>query len=146
VKTLVHVAETDAKGYQRVNVDVAREGDVSLASFFMAPDASEWVMVKADAKDNAPYPFTLDGEAFIPAITATLRRGEPRLFTVFVHNAEPEEITWEITPHATFVSQTAGRYLFALDSPPPDAHQLAITLRKKGSSDARTVTVPIEVK
>jgi hypothetical protein len=119
---------------------------VSLASFFMAQDASDWVMVKADAKDNAPYPFTLDGEAFIPAINPTLRRGEPRLFTIFVQNADPDEITWEITPHATFVSQTAGRYVFALDSPPPDARELKITLRKKGSSDARTVTVPIEVK
>ncbi len=146
VKTLVRVIETDAKGYRRVNVDVARDGDVSIAPFFMVSDEAEWVMVKAEAKETVPYPFVLDGEAFIPAVRAMLRRGEPRIFAVFVNNAEEDEITWDIAPRATLVSQKAGIYVFALESPPVDARELAITLRKKDSSDARTVTVPIEVQ
>lgn len=146
VKTLVRVLESDAKGYQRVNVDVAREGDVSIAPFFMAADESEWVMVKADERERTPYPFVLDGQAFIPAVKATLRKGEPRLFTVFVYNAEEDEIEWDIVPRATFVSQNAGKYVFALESPPAETHELAITLRKKGSTDSRTVTVPIDVR
>ncbi|HEX7828734.1 MAG TPA: hypothetical protein VF787_03725, partial [Thermoanaerobaculia bacterium] len=146
LKTLVRVLESDANGYQRTNIEVPRNGDVSLAPFFMSGDESEWLMVKADGKDTAPYPFVLDGNSFIPAVKATLRRGEPRLFTVFVNNAEPDEITWDIAPRATLVSQNGGKFVFALESPATDMREVAITMRKKGSSDARTVTIPIEVE
>lgn len=146
LKTLVRIAESEAMGYQRVNVDVARAGDVSITPFFMAGDAADWIMVKADGGPQEPYPFVVNDEAFIPAVKATLRKGEPRLFTVFVFNAASDEIDWEIAPRATLVSEKAGRYLFALESPPPDARELAVTVRRKGSTDARTVTVPIEVR
>jgi VWFA-related protein len=145
VKTLVRVAESDAKGYRRMNVEVPRNGDVHITPFFFATDESEWVMVKADANETAPYPFVLDGESFIPAVKATLKRGEPRLFAVFVYNADEDEIAWEFVPRATLVSSKGGKYVFALESPPADARELVITMRRKGSSEARTVKVPIEV-
>lgn len=146
VKTLVRVAESDARGYQRTNIDVPRNDDVRIAPFFFATDEGEWVMVKAETKEPAPYPFVLDGESFVPAVKAVLKRGEPRLFTVFVYNAEEDEIAWDVAPHATLISSKDGRYTFALDSPPPDATEVRITMRKKNSIDVRTAIVPIEVK
>lgn len=146
VKTLVRVVESDAKGYQRKDLEVPRADDVRIAPFFFANDEQEWVMVKADAQETAPYPFVLDGEAFIPAVSAKLKRGEPRLFTVFVYNAEDDEIAWDFAPRATFVSSKGGKYVFALESPPAETRELTITMRRKGSSDARTVRLPIEVQ
>jgi hypothetical protein len=148
VKSLVKVAETDKKGYQRVNVTVPRVDDVAVLRPFFFEEPGEWVMVKGASNDksNAPYPFVLNGESFIPAAKATLRSGEPRLFTVWVYNAEPEELTWEIAPEAKLVSETGGdvtKLVFALERVPPGARELGVTIRKKGSTDERRVTVPI---
>jgi hypothetical protein len=92
----------------------------------------------------------LGADAFIPAVRATLRKGEQRLFTVFVYNAEREELTWETAPEAKLVSEATGedvtKLVFALEGVPPGAKELAVTVRRKGSADARTVTVPIHVQ
>ncbi len=151
VKNLVRVAETDRKGYQRLNVDVPAHGDVSLLPpiFFEEPGA--WVMVKAASKNETapPYPFVLDGESFIPAARASLRKGEPRLFTVWVYNAAPDELTWEIAPEAKLVSESkpdggdVTKLVFALERVPAGVNELGVTIRKKGSTDERRVSVPI---
>lgn len=151
VKTLVRVAETDSKGFQRVDVDVPHEGEVSIVRPLFFADTGNWVMVKASRDDpKAPYPFLLANDAFIPAAHATVRKGEPRLFTVFVYNAEGDELTWEIEPSAKFVSsesaESVRKFVFVLEKVPAGTRELAVTLRKKGSADARTVTVPIEVQ
>lgn len=153
IKSLVRVAETNKLGYQRVDLDVPAEGAVALAPplFFAPASGDAWVMVKA-SRDSAktPYPFVLDGQSFIPAARATLTNGEPRLFTVFVFNADPDELTWEIAPNAKLVSETAGesvtKYLFSLDHVPANVHELGVTIRKKGSSDSRHVAVPLFVR
>lgn len=151
VKNLVHVIETDSKGYRRIDLTVPATGDVAVVRplFFQPPD--DWLMVKATRdKADAPYPFTIGGETFIPAARATLRKGEPRLFALFIYNADPDELTLDFVPSATLVSQTASdevtKYVFALDRFPNDATELGVTVRKKGSTDARRVTVPIEVQ
>jgi VWFA-related protein len=151
LKSLVRVSESDRKGFQRVDLDVPAEGDVALVRPLFFAEAGNWVMVKAARDDpKAPYPFILGKDAFIPAARATLRPGEPRLFTVFVYNAASDELTWEIAPSAKLVSESAGedvtKFVFALEQVPPGAKELAVTIRKKGSTDARTVSVPIEVQ
>ncbi|HUP61388.1 MAG TPA: VWA domain-containing protein [Thermoanaerobaculia bacterium] len=148
IKSLVKVAESDRKGYQRVNVSVPGAGDVAVLQPFFFEEPGEWVMVKGGSNDRskAPYPFVLNGESFIPAAKATLRRGEPRLFTVWVYNAEPEELTWEIAPEAKLVSETGGditKLVFALERVPAGAKELGVTIRRKGSTDERRVSVPI---
>ncbi len=153
IKSLVRVAETNKLGYQRVDLDVPAAGDVAVAPplFFAPSSGEEWVMVKA-SRDSAKtlYPFVLDGKSFIPAARATLTNGEPRLFTVFVFNADPDELTWEIAPDAKLVSETAGesvtKYLFSLDRVPANVTELGVTIRKKGSSDSRHVVVPLFVR
>jgi VWFA-related protein len=151
VKNLVHILETDSKGYRRLDLTVPANGDVAVVRplFFQPPD--DWLMVKATRdKATMPYPFMIGGEAFIPAARATLRKGEPRLFALFIYHADPDELTLDILPPATLVSQTASdevtKYVFALDHTPADAKQLDVTVRKKGSTDTRKVTVPIEVQ
>jgi hypothetical protein len=151
VKNLVRVAETDRKGYQRLNIDVPAQGDVALLPpiFFEEPGA--WVMVKAPSRKESvpPYPFVLDGESFIPAARANLRKGEPRLFTVWIYNAAPDELTWEIAPEAKLVSESkpdggdVTKLVFALERVPAGVNELGVTIRKKGSSDERRVSVPI---
>jgi VWFA-related protein len=150
VKNLVHVNETDAKGYRRVDVTVPAAGDVAVMRplFFQPEDG--WLMIKSTRdRSDTPYPFRIGSESFIPAARATLRKGEPRLFALFVYNADPEEIALDIVPAATLVSKTASdevtKYVFALDRIPADAKELGVTMRKKGSTDSRTVSIPIEV-
>lgn len=152
VKTLVRVAESDKKTYRRLDVDVPAGGDVAVLQPMFFADAGDWVMVKAEskAKTKAPYPFVLNGETFIPAARATLRRGVPRNFTVWVWNAKPDELAWEIAPQARLVSQTEGdvmtKLVFTLEQVPPGAEELGVTIRKKGSTDERRVSVPIRIQ
>ena len=151
VKSLVRVSESDRKGFQRIDLEVPGDAEVSMVRPLFFADAGNWVMVKAARDDpKAPYPFVLGADAFIPAARATLRKGEPRLFAVFVYNADPQELSWEIAPAAKLVSEAKSadvtKYVFALEKVPAETRELAVTVRKKGSSDARTLTVPIEVQ
>jgi VWFA-related protein len=151
IKNLVHILESDAKGFRRVDLNVPKAGDVAVVRplFFQAAD--DWVMIKASRdKPGMPYPFMIGGETFIPAARATLRKGEPRLFALFVYNADPEELALDIVPAATLVSKTASdevtKYVFALEHLPEGSKELGVTVRKKGSTDSRSVSVPIEVQ
>jgi VWFA-related protein len=151
VKNLVRVGETDAKGFRRIDLTVPASGDVSVVRPLFFQPADDWVMIKATRdKATMPYPFMVGGETFIPAARATLRKGEPRLFALFIYNADPDELALDVVPSATLVSQTASddvtKYVFALDHIPADAKELGVTVRKKGSTDSRRVSVPIEVQ
>jgi hypothetical protein len=121
-----------------------------MRPLFFQP-ADDWVMVKA-ARDGTqtPYPFVVSGEAFIPAARPTLRKGEPRRFALFVYNTDPDEVALDITPPATLVSKSGSaavmKYVFDLERVPDDAKELGVTLRKKGSTDERRVSVPIEIR
>jgi len=153
VKSLVRVIETDKRGYKRLELEVPAAGDVALGPplFFAGPQAEDWVLVKS-SRDTAttPYPFVLDGESFIPAARATFAPGESRRFAVFVYNAGSDEITFEIRPEATLVSTAEGKtvtkYVFALGRVPENVTELGVTIRKKGSTDSRKVSVPIRVR
>ncbi|HEX8411614.1 MAG TPA: VWA domain-containing protein [Thermoanaerobaculia bacterium] len=151
VKSLVRIAETDRKGYQRVDLEVPAASDVAMTRPLFFTDPGDWVMVKAQGDDpSLPYPFMLGSDSFIPDPNAMLRKGEPRLFTVFIYNTNRDELTWDIVPAAKLVSEsnsdTVTKLVFALDGVPVDAKELAVTIRKKGSADSRTTTVPITVR
>jgi VWFA-related protein len=151
LKSLIRIVETDRRGYQRIELEVPRSGDVAVTRPLFFAEEGNWVMVKSTGDDpNAPYPFMLGKDSFIPDANATLRRGEPRLFTVFVYNAQRDELTWDVAPEARLVSESSGedvtKLLFALDRVPTGATELAVTVRRKGSQDARRVTVPIRMQ
>ena len=151
LKSLIRVIESDRRGYQRIELDVPRAGDVAVTRPMFFAEEGNWVMVKSTGDDpKAPYPFMLGADSFIPDARATLRQGEPRLFTVFVYNAQRDELTWDVAPEARLVSESSSedvtKLLFALDRVPAGATELAVTVRRKGSEDARRVTVPIRVQ
>ncbi|HEX8170432.1 MAG TPA: VWA domain-containing protein [Thermoanaerobaculia bacterium] len=152
IKTLVRTAESEKKGFRRLDVIVPEDGDVAVVQPLFFEQPGDWIMVKGSDKAKAGYPFVLDGESFIPAARASLKKGEPRLFTVFVYNAQPDELTWETAPVAKLVSQSkpdgtdVTKLVFALESVPQGAHELGVTIRKKGSADERKVSVPIVVQ
>jgi VWFA-related protein len=151
VKSLVRVVESDAKGFARTETRVPAAGDVTLAPPLFTEDAGEWLMVKA-TRDGAstPYPFVLHGEPFIPSARPVVRAGQPRQFMLFVYNADPDEVEFDVAPEAQQVSRTVGdgvtKYLFTIPSFPAGAKQLDVSMRRKGSSEGRTTSVPIEVR
>ena len=150
VKTLVRVAETDRKGFAKVKVSVAPPGDAIIVPPVFFQDAGSWIMVKAEGKDGKqPYPFVLNGEAFIPDPVAELRSGEPRLFALYVYNTGQDELQWDVTPEAKLVSSSHAddvtTMLFALEQVPKDSTTLDVRIRRKDSTQERRVTVPISV-
>lgn len=137
VKNLVRIIESDAKGYQRVDLVVPDSKDVAIGAFAI-DEPGQWLMVKS-SRDSAatPYPFVIGGEAFIPAPHAKTR------FALFVYNADPDELTIDVTPHANLEKQASGedvtKYVFAAE--PNEARELSVVVRKKGSTDERRVTL-----
>jgi VWFA-related protein len=151
VKTLVRVAESDRKGFQRIDLEVPSPKDVAVVPPLFFAEPGNWIMVRAVGDDRkVPYPFVLGEDTFIPAAHATLRRGEPRLFTIFVYNADADELEWETTPPSKLLSEARSddvtKYLFALESFPADLRELAVTIRKKDSGDVRRVTTAVRVQ
>ena len=152
LKSLVKVGESDRQTFRRIELEVPATGDVAMLQPLFFAEAGEWVMVKSESGggSNPPYPFVLDGEPFIPAARATLHRGEPRRFTVWVWNAQPDELTWEIAPEAKLVSKTAAagltKFVFALENVPVGTTEVGVTMRRRGSTDARQARVPVRVQ
>jgi len=148
VKSLVRVVESDRKGYTRSDIVVGSASDVAVsAPLFMEPEG-HWLMVKGGSHDatHAPYPFQINGESFIPSAAVRERDGEPRRFALFVYNASADEMTWDITPPATLVSQMmngdTGVLKLVFDVAKLDgASQVDVTVRKKGSTDSRRTAI-----
>lgn len=152
VKALVRVAETDHKGFVRNNVVVPAPGDVTISQPFFFEEPGRWLMVKGGTHDktNAPYPFEVNGETFIPSAGVRLRRGEPRKFAVFVQNASPDELHVETNPRATIVSQlkSAGgsKLVLQLDTAEAGASAMSVTIRRSSGGDQRTSSIPISIQ
>ncbi len=147
VKTLVRLPDANKTGYTRSDVWVPQTGTVTVLPpiFYDKPGAQQWVMIKGQSHaTNAPYPFEVNGETFIPAARVKVD-GQPRRFAVVVHNAAPADITWETNPSAKLVSQVASgkstKLVFDLEK--PAAGTLNVTVKRKGSDTGTVVTVPI---
>jgi hypothetical protein len=145
VKSLVRIAESDKKGYVRTDVVVPRAGDSAVLQPFFYDDApARWVMVKgaSHAPANAPYPFEVNAEVFVPM--ASPHGGK---FAVFVYNIAPDEMSLETTPHAKVLSQVRGsggvvKTVMQLDNP-AGVKSVDVVVRKKGSADVRMSTIAI---
>ena len=147
VKTLVRLPDADKKGYVRTDVYVPQTGAVTVLPpfFYEKPGSQQWVMVKGQSHAaNAPYPFEVNGETFIPSARVRVD-GQPRRFAVVVHNAAPADITWETNPSAKLVTQIASgkstKLVFDLEN--PAAGTLNVTVKRKGSESGTVVTVPL---
>jgi VWFA-related protein len=105
VKNLVRVVESDKKGFSRTDVAVPEPRAFTVSQPFFMDEGSRWLMVKGGSHDrtNAPYPFAVKGESFVPA--AGPRPEQTRKCVVFVSNALPDELTVNSSSDATPVAQ-----------------------------------------
>ena len=121
--------------------NAAKDRSISQPLFF--EDEGKWILIKGRSS-SAAYPFVVNGEPFIPS--AAVKRGEPRRFAIFVQNATPDEMTLETNPHAKMLTQlqstTGSKLIFQLDPAAANAAMLNVTMKKKGSSDERTSSMP----
>jgi VWFA-related protein len=154
IKTLVRIAESDRKGYARRDIVVGHDGDVLVSQPFFFEPSGKWLMVKGASHDksNAGYPFAIAGQPFIPSAGVHFKSGEPRMFAVFLYGALPDEVTVETSPKATLRSATrtadgrGGKMTFQLDAAPASTSAVVVTVKKNGSTDARTSSLPIIVQ
>ena len=161
LKTLVRVAGTERKGFVRTDVDVPSTNDVAVLPPMFVDDPAAWVVVRGAAHDDAPYPFHINGEPFMPSANAGVSNGHSRRVALFVFNVEPDELAWDASaidklgPHPgapVVVQRLQGQDVMKLllDYSPTDLlagpASFDVTVHKKGSSDARKASVPLEVQ
>lgn len=146
VKALVHVPETDRKGYARADIVVPKEGDTAVSQPIFVEDAPKWVMVKNTTHaSDAPYPFMLGGQMFIPAVSPHVKSGEAKKFAVFVLNAKPNEVTFDSNPNVKFLGASSAATTTALVMEmakiDPSLATLDITVKAKGTSQKSSTAI-----
>jgi VWFA-related protein len=161
LKTLVRVAGTERKGFARTDIDVPSTNDVSLLPPMFVDDPAKWIVVRGVSHDDAPYPFHINGEPFMPSASAGVSNGHSRRVALFVFNVEADELAWDaaaidaLGPHAgtpVVLQRLQGQDVMKLllDYSPADLvagpASFDITVHKKGSSDARKASVPLVVQ
>jgi VWFA-related protein len=147
VKSLVRSIDTERRGFGRTDIVVPKPGDVAALQPVPIDEQPKWVLVKGNSHDGgAGYPFVLNGQQFIPS-TVARKGGGPQKVAVFLYGAKPDEVTLETTPKTTILGRAdgLGAAVLVLQLDPADANvaSLDITVKKKGTSDSRKVSVPI---
>jgi VWFA-related protein len=124
VKSLVRVAESDRKGYARTDIVVPAKGQLAVSPAIFQDQGTQWLMIKGGSHDatNAPYPFMLDGQSFVPSAAVRLKSGAASRFVVFIRNAAPDELSVGTNPEAKLVAQLRGesgsKFVFELSAKP----------------------------
>jgi VWFA-related protein len=92
VRVLVRNADTGRSGVRSVSVEVpaySQAQPVLLPPFFME-DRQKWLMIReqedAGAQGSVVYPFTVDGEPYVPAARPVLRRETPARLCLVAYN------------------------------------------------------------
>jgi len=162
LKTLVRAGD-DRKGFARTDIVVPGFDDVALLPPLFIDDPARWVLVRGGSHAaDAPYPFHFNGEPFVPSASVAMENGQTRRFAVFVANAAAGELSWETkvtdalghersgAPALVKELQGAEMAKLLFDFAPRDLQSgtssFDLTVRKKGSSDARTSRVPLVVR
>jgi VWFA-related protein len=161
LKTLVRAAGTDRKGFVRTDVEVPSANDVALLPPMFVDDPAAWVVVRGAVHGDAPFPFHINGEPFMPSASAGVTNGRSRRVALFAFNIEPDELAWDVAaidasgPHPGAAAvlqrlQGADVMKLLLDYSPAGLAagpaSFDITIHKKGSSDARKASVPLVVQ
>jgi VWFA-related protein len=146
VKALVHIPETDRKGFVRADIVVPRQGDTAVLPPIFVEETPKWVMVKNTTHAaQVPYPFMLGGKMFIPSAGPHVKSGETPRFAVFVHNATPSEVTFDSSPKVKFLGASSAAATTALvmemGTFDPSLATLDITVKAKGTSQKSSVAI-----
>jgi VWFA-related protein len=146
VKALVRVPSTERKGFVRSDVTVAKKGEMVVLPPIFVEEQPKWLMVKGASHDpNAPYPFELNGEQFIPATGAHARDGGTKRFAVFIQNPPADELTFDANQKVKFIgaAKTPGSTAFVMElgKIDPAIATLDVTVRLKGASGGQKTSV-----
>jgi VWFA-related protein len=146
VKALVRIPETERKGFARADIIVPKQGDTVVLPPIFVEEAPKWVMVKNTTHaSDAPYPFLLGGQRFIPAVSPHVKSGESTKFAVFVLNAQPNEVTFDSNPKVKFLGASSAAATTALvlemGKIDPSLATLDITVKAKGTSQKSSVAI-----
>jgi VWFA-related protein len=144
VKSLVRTVDGDRRGFARTDIVIPKPGDVASFSAVPFDDEMKWVAIKGESHAaNAPYPFVLNGQQVFPTAVAKDK------VAVYVYGARTQDLDWKTNPKTKFLGRADGAgdgcnaLVLQLDPADAKAANLDITVKKKGASDAKTVTVPI---
>ena len=141
VKSLVRAGD-EKRGFARVDVTVPKANEVAVLPPIPIDEAPQWVLVRGAARFEAPYPFELNGQHFIPSAQAHAPGGKVALI---VYGAQPEELTWETSLKTKNLGQAGtgpARYVLQLDEAGA-ASTLDVTVRKKGLADPQKTSVAV---
>ena len=141
VKSLIREVDTDRRGYGRTDITVPEATAAASVQPVPIDDQPSWILVKGSRDANAPYPFVLNGQQFIPSAAARQK------VALFVYGAKSEDVTVETTPKTALLGRAQGPAGGALvvQLNPADAKvaTLDITVHAKGAPDPKKVSVPI---
>jgi VWFA-related protein len=141
VKSLVRAAD-EKRGFARVDVIVPKANEVAVLPPIPIDEAPQWLLVRGAARFEAPYPFELSGQRFIPSAQAHSPGGKVALI---VYGARPDELTWETSLKTKNLGQAGtgpAKYVLQLDDAGA-ATTLDVTVRKKGLADPQKTSVAV---
>jgi VWFA-related protein len=159
IRALVALPDPRKRGFVRTDLIVPEPGAPSVSAPLFFDKPGQWALLKGVQRDDASYPFMLDGGPFVPSATPLLQPAASTGFALFLYNATAEEmmIRATVTDSAgakRLVQPTLARHIqgegvtklvFELNpagmSPGPAT--LDFTLHKKGSSDVLQSSVPM---
>lgn len=162
IKTLARVAQTGRKGFARTDVQVpAPRATLVLPPLFLE-EAGQSMLVRGVTHDAAPFPFHINGTAFMPAASVDLVNGVPRRYVLYVLNALADDLTVDTTlvdssgtrhPAAPVIVgrvQGAGVsklvYDLTVTGMKPGAGRLDVAVRTTGSSASTASSVPVMIE
>ena len=138
VKSLVRASD-EKRGFARVDVNVPKANEVAVLPPIPIDEEANWVLVRGAQRFEAPYPFELSGQRFIPSAQANAKGGKVALI---VYGAQPNELTWETSVKTKNLGQAGtgpAKYVLQLDD--PSASMLDVTVHAKGAAQKTSVSV-----
>jgi len=144
VKSLVRAGEGEKRGFARVDVTVPKANELSVLPPIPIDESPKAVLVRGNARFNAPYPFELSGQDFIPSARAQANGGK---VAMIVYGAKADELTFETTPKTKNLG-TAGtgapaKVVLQLDGA-GGAATLDVTVHRKGVAETQKTSVAVE--
>jgi VWFA-related protein len=159
IRALVALPDPQKRGFVRTDLVVPEPGAASVSPPLFFDKPGQWALLKGVQRDDAPYPFVLDGEPFAPSATPLLQRDAKTEFALFLYNATADEMMIRATvtdsagtkrpAEPTLTRQLQGDHITKLvfDLNPagmsPGPAKLDLALHKKGSSDILNATLPM---
>jgi len=159
IRALVTLPDPQKRGFVRTDLIVPEPGAPSVSPPLFFDKPGQWALLKGVQRDDASYPFLLDGEPFLPSAKPRLQSEANTEFALFLYNATAEEMMIRATvtdsagakrsAEPTLARQIQGdgvtKLVFALNpagiSPGPATLDLA--LHRKGSSDILQASLPV---